>query len=107
VNHNPTRSPQLGAALALTQLLQEHPELSAAGWTVDPLSGSLSGFLYEESSQALEAYAEVLGGEVTQGLPYPFEERTVYPYRLSTTWRDVRVSVSATVPLAKLLGRAA
>lgn len=107
MNHNLTRSPQLGAALALTQLLKEHPELSTAGWSIDALTGSLSGFLYEESSQALEAYAEVLGGEVRQGLPYVFEERTVYPYRLSVVWRDVRVSVTTTVPLAKLLGRAA
>ncbi|MER5706029.1 hypothetical protein [Streptomyces sp. NPDC002122] len=107
MSNNPTRSPQLGAALALAQLLQEHPELEVASWSVDPMLGSLSGFLFEESVSAVEAYAEVLGGEVQQGLPYVFEERTVYPYRLSVVWRDVRVSVTTTVPLAKLLGRAA
>lgn len=102
MNHNPTRSPQLGAALALVQLLQEHPELSAAGWSIDSLTGSLHGFVHEESSEALVAYAEVLGTTVKQGMPYVFEERTVYPFRLSTVWRDVYVSMAATVPLAAL-----
>lgn len=109
MKHNPTRSPQLGAALALVDLLKEHPELAVASWSIDSVTGSLHGFVHEESSGAVERYAEVLGTEVVQGLPYVFDGRTVYPYRLSTTWRDVRVSVSATVPvpLATLLGRAA
>ncbi|MFE1550613.1 hypothetical protein [Streptomyces sp. NPDC058718] len=107
MNNNPTRSPQLGASLALTQLLQEHPELSAAGWSIDALTGSLSGFLHNESSEALAAYAEVLGTTMTQGMPYVFEGRTVYPFRLSTVWRDVQVSMAATVPLATLVERAA
>jgi hypothetical protein len=93
--------------LALTQLLQEHPELSAAGWSIDALTGSLNGFLYEESRAALEEYADVLGATVQEGVSYVFNGRTVYPFRLSTVWRDVQVSMAATVPLAQLVERAA
>lgn len=107
MSSNLTRSPQLGAALALVELLREHPELELASWSVDPVRGSLHGFVQEESRDAVAAYAEVLGGEVEQGLSYAFEGHTVTPFRLSVVWRDVPVSVSGTVPLAKLMGRAA
>ncbi|MFJ8301554.1 hypothetical protein ACIQ9R_37395 [Streptomyces sp. NPDC094447] len=107
MKNNPTGSPQLGAALALVDLLKEHPELAVASWSIDSVTGSLHGFVHDESSGAVEVYAEVLGAEVVKGLPYAFEGRTVYPYRLSTVWRDVRVSMAATVPLTALMGRAA
>lgn len=107
MNHNLTRSPQLGAALALTELLKEHPELAAADWSISSLTCSLHGFLSDEPATALEAYAEVLGAKVTEGVPYVFDGRTVYPFRLSTVWRDINVSMAVSVPLASLVERAA
>ncbi|WP_329424057.1 hypothetical protein [Streptomyces sp. NBC_01268] len=95
------RTVQLGAAMALVELLKEHPELAAAGWSLDAVTGSLNGFVHEESVTALEAYAEVLGAEVTPGLSYVFDGRTVSPYRLSTVWRDVPVSMAVTVPVVE------
>lgn len=107
MKNNPTRSPQLGAALALTELLKEYPELSAAGWSIDAVTGSLNGFLYDGSLGTLKAYAEVLGAEVVPGASYVFNKRRVYPFRLSVVWRDVSVSMAATVSLASLVERAA
>lgn len=91
---------QLSAAIALTQLLQEHPGLPTAGWSIDSIFSTLHGHLHEGGLEALDAYARVLGGSVQSGLDYECQGRPVRSYLLTAVWRDVRVEVAAVVPLS-------
>lgn len=56
-------SPQLAAATALVELLDNHPELSALTWAVEPV-GILRGTQTDAQGrgEAVEACASVLGG---------------------------------------------
>ncbi|WP_159027662.1 hypothetical protein [Streptomyces sp. NRRL S-1896] len=89
---------QLGPAMALVQLLSEHPELPMASWDVGQHFARLEGTLHGPSAlEELSRYADVIGGEtetegefVTVGVAY----RT---HRLATRWRDVPVHVRALI----------
>ena len=88
---------QSSAALALAQLLTEHPELAPANWQLHR-DGVLSGTVavHADSGElhaAMEAYAAVLGGTVHE---QHFQSREAGPSQsvsLHATWRDVQVAV--------------
>jgi hypothetical protein len=90
---------QLSAAIALTQLLQEHPELAACRWSVERdglLSGTVAVHADYDIRQRLRAYAAVLGGHVHE---QPFNSPDAGPSlsaHLYATWRDVKVNVWGT-----------
>lgn len=92
--------PQLGDALALVQLLQEHPELPSAQWLIDPANPKLDGHLHEAGMEELRQWAEALGGAVRPGADYDSQVHgcRVRPHRLATVWRDVPVLVTVDVP---------
>lgn len=92
---------QLSAATALVQLLQEHPELPTAGWSIGSIIHDLTGHLYGGMPE-LEAYAEVLGGSV-QAAPdsYKLRGQEVRRHVLKSVWRDVPVEVAVTLPVAE------
>jgi len=93
---------QLSAATALVQLLQEHPHLTAAEWSINSVTGELRGFVYGAGMKALAQYADVLGGSI-QADKHTYEDqgRQVRAHRLSSVWRDVRVVVTVALPVAE------
>lgn len=102
------RSPQLGAAIALQQLLAEHPELqTAASWRVDRdglLSGTVAHRAEQDMRPVMRAYAEVLGGQVHEDVVREDEDDARLSLSLYTMWRDVRVNVWASCLLSALAG---
>lgn len=107
MNIKPT--PQLGAAMALVQLLQEHPELPRAYWHVGAGLDLLDGHLYGDSVSfdSLRAYADALGGSIRAGHTLEHNGQTLRSHRLVTVWRDVPVELRVSLPLAVSLERAA
>lgn len=86
------RSSQRGPAVALAQLLSEHPELPAIRWEL-AADGHLSGLsMYMETDirPVAAAYAAVLGGVPDVRWHEDTELCTAW---LWTTWRDVPVSI--------------
>ncbi|MET9953544.1 hypothetical protein ACFY7C_37235 [Streptomyces sp. NPDC012769] len=102
MNHNPISIPQLGAALALEQLLRESEHLPLIDWTVTA-EGALTGRVANERVDmraVIDEYAEVLGG-LPRETRYAHRDGTpMYMATLATTWRDVTVVVT-------VIGRAA
>lgn len=93
---------QLSAATALVQLLQEHPRLAAAEWSINSVTAELRGFVYGAGMKALSQYADVLGGSVQAAQnTYEDQGRQVRAHRLSSVWRDVRVVVTVALPVAE------
>ncbi len=90
---------QLSAATALVQLLQEHPELPEAGWSIGVLS-DLHGFVRTESMAVLDAYQRVIGGSVQAANRYEDRGRTLRRHVLRAVWRDVPVEVVVSLPVA-------
>lgn len=101
-----TPTAQLGPALALVALLQEHPGLPSASWDINQHTGDLRGTLGRTSFDALRAYADVLGGEIApEGRDFesPVDGVRLRSHRLRVVWRDVRIVVSLhrPAPVAK------
>ncbi|MFC8282893.1 hypothetical protein [Streptomyces cyaneofuscatus] len=98
MSHQSIPIPQLGAALALVQLLQENPELPSASWSVGEfaLHGHLHGGFEE-----LGRYAGVVGGSI-RPLTGDFlcGGRVVRTHRLTSMWRDIPVHVDVVLPVA-------
>lgn len=93
---------QTGAALALVQLLQEHPELPAANWSVNHYEPALVGYLQGDSAtfDALTEWAHVLGGSICpRGNDYECAGKRLRSHVLTSLWRDVRVELVAIIPL--------
>lgn len=98
------RNPQLGSALALAQLLTEHPELPIASWSIGPILGDLHGHLHEESFAPVRAYMAVLGGTIRGAKRNRrVGDHEVRTHWLSTVWRDVPVEVAFDLPVASSL----
>jgi hypothetical protein len=97
----------LSAAIALSQLLQEHPELPPARWAVERdglLSGTVDVHADYDIREALAQYAEVLGGTV---FAHEFNSPDGGPSlsaQLYATWRDVRVNVWGTCLISAVAG---
>ncbi|MEE4489375.1 hypothetical protein [Streptomyces sp. BE230] len=94
----PIPIPQLGAAMALVQLLTEYPHLPHASWSVALDTGSLHGHIHTASFESLTGFAAVLGGSIRPGQDFPVAGRMMRPHRLHSMWRDVRVEVVAVLP---------
>ncbi|MFD5900965.1 hypothetical protein ACFWHG_05635 [Streptomyces microflavus] len=92
-----TPIPQLGAALALVQLLQENPELPVASWSVGEFA--LHGHLHEGGFGALGRYAGVLGGSIRPGSDFLLDGRALRSHRLAAMWRDIPVHVDVVLPM--------
>lgn len=96
---NSSSQTQLSAATALVQLLQEHPELHAAEWSLNSVIPALRGFLYRGDLTTLAAYAEVVGGNVEAEKTYEYQGKTLRRHILTTTWRDVPIELVVTLPV--------
>ncbi|WP_435279271.1 hypothetical protein [Streptomyces sp. 1222.5] len=100
---------QLSAAIALCQLLQEHPELASARWSVERdglLSGTVDLHAGYDIRDVLQAYADVLGGTVHAN---QFNSPGAGPslsVSLYATWRDVKVNVYGTCLISAVAGSA-
>lgn len=98
MTHEP--NPQTAPALALVQLLTEHPGLPTANWTIDAISGGLHGHLHVESFGALNAFVRLMGGSVRAGnKTHPAGDHEVRHHWLTATWRDVEVTVAIALPV--------
>ncbi|MGW1039848.1 hypothetical protein [Streptomyces sp. NPDC002547] len=96
-----SQNTQVGAAIALTQLLKEHPELPEAGWSIGSVVAELRGFVHTDSMAGLVAYQDVIGGSVRAGSAYTDRGRVLRRHVLSTVWRDVPVEVVVSLPVAE------
>ncbi|MEV0915463.1 hypothetical protein AB0I93_14480 [Streptomyces sp. NPDC049967] len=99
MSHKLIPTPQLGAAMALVQLLTEFPDLPHASWSVDQSTGILSGHIHNATFDALTEYASMLGGSVRPGHDFPMQGRMMRPHNLHTVWRDVQVGVTVVLPV--------
>ncbi len=87
---------QLGAALALTQLLNEYPALPVARWRIASdgvLSGTVAADAEYDVRPMLRTFAEVLGGTLHETLFTSPNAGPSLSVDLYATWRDVEVTV--------------
>ncbi|WP_263165460.1 hypothetical protein [Streptomyces sp. SCSIO ZS0520] len=93
--------PQLAPAMALAQLLQEHPELPPVHWSVSS-HGLLEGYVESDDPMAgLAEYAALFGAEIVPAVrAFEHDGETLRSFEASTRWRDVPVRVKAIVPAA-------
>lgn len=97
-------NPQLGSAIALTQLLTEHPELPAATWWINDVTGTLAGHLHDESFTPVRAWMAVLGGTIDGAKRNRIVgDHEVRTHWLRAVWRDVPVQITFTLPVASSL----
>lgn len=96
--------PQLGAAMALVELVKEADAagLPPVAWQIGMYENALDGSLHttERPLDAIAAYARLLGGEVMAHHDYEFAGQTRRSYWVSVVWRDVEVLVTVGVPVA-------
>jgi len=95
---NMKHNPVLGSAMALVELVTEHPELPVPTWSHGTISTSLHGHLHGAGFDELNAYAEVLGGSIAPGRDYEFNGQMMRPHYLNAVWRDVQVTVVVVLP---------
>lgn len=106
---NPIR--QHGAAVALVQLLEEHPTLPALSWRISAheyLADSLQGShtRAEDPRPIAEAITSALGTEVIE-TEFVFEDEPNLECSVETVWRDVRVRIVMSCPVALLAAESA
>ncbi|MDT0381374.1 hypothetical protein RM572_21690 [Streptomyces sp. DSM 42041] len=91
---------QLAPALALAQLLREHPELPVAGWRVCAMAPALLGDVQNGASTLddLHRFQQVLGGEVTARQSFTSGGQDLRSYGLVVCWRDVDVELVGIMP---------
>ena len=92
------RTLQLGAAMALVELLKDYPSLAVGSWSIDTVTGSLYGHLHGADFAALDGYAVALGGSIRPGRDYEHLGQVLRPHYLYTVWRDVQVTVALVLP---------
>lgn len=90
--------PQLGAATALVQLLQENPDLPEAGWSIGSVIAELRGFVHTDSMADLVAYQDVIGGRVQAATCFQASDGMRRRHILTSVWRDVQVEVVVALP---------
>lgn len=102
MSHKPI--PQLAPAMALVQLISEHPGLPPLSWSLSR-SGWLSGAYYPEDADprpVMAAYVKVLGG-VVQESRYADDAHRRFSVILNAAWRDVDFYLSMGCPLPVVL----
>ncbi len=93
-----SKSNQISAMVALTELLREHPELPSLDWSV-----SAGGFLHgswtgdEDVRPLIDAYAAVLGGDPSD-FSYSRSGGRRAGFALKTVWRDVEFDLWVSGP---------
>jgi hypothetical protein len=89
---------QVGPAMALVQIISEHPVRPDTRWTVatDRLEGHVYGPL-AGGSQAVGWYAELLGCSPVERHVYEYDGRSLRVLELRALWRDVLVVVEVSV----------
>jgi hypothetical protein len=101
-----TPNPQAGPALALAQLLTEHPELPRLNWSITK-DGHLSGSSFrddEDVRPVIAAHQHVMGGRVGELRYVPKDTGAeAYTSYLMATWRDVRFHLSVGCPVSALV----
>lgn len=91
---------QLGASIALTQILTEAGHLWPCTWTIDPVSARLNGHLASGAKMPqLADYADFLGGAVRPYPDEPFQGRMMRTHVLTAQWREAVVQISLTIPV--------
>lgn len=95
---NAHASPQSTAATALSQLLQEHPELAGLAWSIDTL-GTLRGEQRAQTGtgQVVDDCAQILHGTPVRTTLNRDGDHLVLA-QLATVWRDVPVEIWASYP---------
>ncbi|GAA3957219.1 hypothetical protein GCM10022384_07840 [Streptomyces marokkonensis] len=98
---------QHGAAVALVQLLEEHPTLPALSWRISAhkhLAGDLQGShtRAEDPRPIAEAWASALGTQVIE-TEFLFEDEPNLECAVETVWRDVRVRIVMSCPVSLLV----
>ncbi|PYC83426.1 hypothetical protein C7C46_08805 [Streptomyces tateyamensis] len=109
----PTRQnhPQSGPAIALAQLITEHPQLPMLNWTLHR-KGNLRGALHRVTPAAameptardvLAAWAETLNASPTPPMTFwsSGDDQTLVAQHVLTTWRDVVVEIAIYAPLSE------
>lgn len=92
--------PQLAPALALSQLLSEHPVRPLTTWSI--LNDRLEGRVFGPEAggeQAVAWWADVLGAVPVPWGFYEYDGQRLREFEVSATWRDVRVVVLVAVPV--------
>ncbi|WP_069773069.1 hypothetical protein [Streptomyces sp. LUP30] len=99
---------QLTAAIALTQLLTDHPGLTLLNWRV-PRDGMYAGVLQGDlmmdvdAREVVAAWHEALGGTVCEHT-HSFRDEERRAFHLESRWRDVLVDVHVSCPVSALAG---
>lgn len=99
-------NPQLGPAMALVQLLSEHPELPRLDWRIAPVGfygGALQGdcSIREDARPVVEAWLQVLGGSVTE-TTFTHHDEPMRAFGMTAYWQDVRVELDVRCPVSAL-----
>lgn len=94
-------SPQLAPAMALVELLKTHPDLADhITWSIPRIRPYLIGCIHDGGMAVLADCAEFLGGSIRAADDTSRSgDRLVQQHVLSSTWHDVRVEVSVTLPV--------
>lgn len=92
---------------ALRALREAHPDLPAIDWRIGQYAHELQGEVGPaDTYKAFQAYAGVIGGEITEGARYTYAVRGVdtlmQVYRLRSVWADVPVAITGSVPVAEM-----
>ncbi|MEU1373044.1 hypothetical protein ABZ442_05185 [Streptomyces triculaminicus] len=97
---NTQPNPQLAPAMALVQLLTDHPDLTVVRWSVDP--GTLRGYVcgpLDGNWKALHACADLFGATARPRKgTYEALGIRLRTYEITTIWRDVPVEIAVSIP---------
>jgi hypothetical protein len=98
---------QHGAAVALVQLLTEHPTLLPLDWHISRhgfFAGALQGdaLLQEDARPVVAAWHAVLGGTVQEN-DVVFNREARRAFHLKARWRDVLVELHVSCPVSALV----
>ncbi|MFE0808157.1 hypothetical protein ACFW34_11825 [Streptomyces sp. NPDC058848] len=102
---------QHGAAVALVQLLEEHPTLPMLSWRIsnhEYLAGSLQGShtRSEDPRPIAAVWASALGTQVVE-TEFVFEGEPNLECAVDAVWRDVRVRIVLSCPVSLLMAESA
>lgn len=92
---------QRSAAIALVELLGEHPDLADhITWSITRSRPTLTGFVHDGGLRVLDECRVFLGGSISAADAYRRGDDWLTPYTLSSTWRDVPVEIQLSLPVA-------
>lgn len=91
----------------LRALRTAHPELPPIDWRIGQYAHELQGEVGPaDTYKAFQAYARVIGGEITEGTRYTYApagvDTLMQVYRLRSVWADVPITLTGSVPVAEM-----